>query len=1310
MMLLPGLMTAGVMVAIGLAAGMSNWLVYSVPMILVSSLASVITYFSQRKSQRAKKADREKRYAALLARYGQTLENLREQQRRILLRTDPSPEECLQQVAQLGRSLWARSPEDSDFLAVRIGLSDGVSSVSVRTPDAHDPLDPDPLIVAAQELGSRYSMVPNVPICLDLRKTGVVGLTGARADVLSAARAMAIQIATHHSPDDVKIAAIFSDVEGDEWAWLRWLPHVWSPNKALRYLACDREGVQRLLGVTNDVLNQRRQFVVDMQGGERAIQFPYSLVVFVADMGLAEESPVMQRLQAEGPSLGVYPIFLSDRFRALPRDCEAAIKVDPVESFVTFLEARVSRLFSPDGASREEAEQLATAMAPIRLRRPATARDIPETLSLLDLLGAQEVESLGVLDRWRRSEASGRSLAVPIGMRAGGEPLILDLHERVHGPNGLVAGMVGAGKSELLQTLVTAMAVNYHPHRVAFVLVDYKGGGMADPFVGLPHTLGVITNLQQGNLAVRALASFNVEAQRRQRLFAEAGVNHIDAYQRLYYRGQVTEPLPYLVIIVDEFAEMKTEQPDVAKEFVRIARLGRALGFRLILAMQKPAGIVDGQIEANTRFRLCLRVAQPEDSQAMLKRPEAAYLGGVGRAYFQVGVNEVFELFQVAWSGAPYDPSGADADDPLAIVAVGLDGSRTTLYQPTRQGANTERTQLEAVADHLAEVAVQAGIEPLPGPWLPPLPPALSLQDARPARGWTGSGWVAHERWLQPVVGTFDDPSRRAQGPLEVPLGQEGHLLVYGAPGYGKTVFLQTLVTSLALDHSPAEVNLYLLDCGGRLLKLFEPLPHVGAVITADETERRHRLLRFLAAQIEWRQERCGAQGVATLADYRRVSDESIPAIVVVIDSYAGFVEAHEEDEDAIVQILRDGAAVGVHLVITVTSSSTIRYKLSSNVNLAVALHLVEEGEYAGLVGRLDGALPEALPGRGLLKGNPPVEFQTALPIQGSIDAERVVALRSMIRAMADAWNEASACPIETLPDVVDLRDILARVDGAEEGAVVSDDQLVVPMGLGIDDLSPWYLDLGSEPACLVVGPSQSGKTSLLRTLLLSTAQTGCGHDVELYLIDSRRRGLYPLRMLPAVAGYAQEPDEAEALLQTVESRLETRRRDAIDASPDAAARRGGPSSDGSTILLVVDDILDPFDDITSESCRERLGGLVRIGRRHGLRMLVTGCSDDLASHGWSEPIKSLRALQCGFVLGVADDSVLNLRLSYAERDKVLPAGEAYYLRRGRSTRVKIALPPSGERELGTLVETLLAESRATSPDCQSPADGLVTN
>jgi len=330
----------------------------------------------------------------------------------------------------------------------------------------------------------------------------------------------------------------------------------------------------------------------------------------------------------------------------------------------------------------------------------------------------------------------------------------------------------------------------------------------------LPHLVGTITNLG-GNQTTRALVSIKSELKRRQTIFAQYGVNHIDSYQKLYHSQKAKEPLPHLVIIADEFAELKSEQPDFMRELVSTARVGRSLGVHLILATQKPAGVVDDQIWSNARFRI--------SDAANIKQP--------GRAYIQVGNDEIFELFQSAWSGAGYTP---DASEEITthneISEVAINGYTRSASQIRK----AEFTQLQAAVSHIANVAQKENIVRLKGPWLPPLPEKLYLESLlADVKGcWDGEKWTKADSWLNPVVGLLDDP--------------ENQLIVYGSPGYGKTTFLQTLIMSLALNYSPSDVNIYILDFGVRTLGIFSGLPHVGGTVMVDEEEKLSKLFKFL--------------------------------------------------------------------------------------------------------------------------------------------------------------------------------------------------------------------------------------------------------------------------------------------------------------------------------------------------------------------------------------------------------------------------------------------------------------------------------
>lgn len=1299
--ILPIVMSSGMMITamliIAMVGNRGSFLLFSAPMLLASGAAAYMTNRMQKNKYEQEMAKRHQGYNTLLDSYRNQLQGLQDEQQKILLEKDPKPNECLQWVVTKNRRMWARRPEDSDFLAVRLGIGSSLSKVVVKPPKSDHPLEPDPLIQAAQVLAKDFIELPRAPVVASLQQEGVAGVAGPRSSVINISRAIMMQLAANHSPDEVKIVAIYPQEEEEEWEWLRWLPHAWDDSYQRRFVAHEKDKVHRLLMNMNEILNNRKNQQSNAQSGQN-VRFATTFIFLLAAPELVRNEPLIQRLQSEGPTLGAYPIFLNDRVRSLPQNCQALIKVAKDESYLTLTRNARSYRFVPDLAAKEAGNDFALAMAPVRLEKSGII-EMPTSISLLALMKAQEIEDLQIEQRWQNSQSAKASLAVPIGLDNTAEPLILDLHEKGHGPNGLVAGMVGAGKSELLQTVVACLALNFHPHRVAFVLIDYKGGGMADPFVNLPQTLGIITNLQKGTLAQRAITSLRVEAERRQHTFRDAGVNKIADYQKLYYKGEVQEPMPYLVVIVDEFAEMKSEQPEDAKEFIKIARLGRALGFCLILAMQRPAGVVDGQIEANTRFRLCLRVAQREDSRAMLKRDEAALLSGVGRAYFQVGVNEIFELFQVAYSGALYDPTGSSQDDPLAIKQVMLDGRRDSLYSsPKNASDDQEVTQLQVLVDHLIELGHKKQIQGLSQLWLPPLGEHIALEEIDRGQ-WNGRSWQTHDKWIEPVIGLLDDPRNKDQRPLAIDLGKEGHLSIYGAPGYGKTTVIQSLIVSLARQHSPEEVNFYLLDFGGRVLNAFAGLPHVGGVVFDDDNERLDRLFDYLMQQLEERKRVFGQSGVTSLPAYRDHTKEAMPAIVVVIDNFANFLGNNEPKQDLIIQLSREGGSFGIHLVLTANSMIDIKFKVSSNITMAVALYLVDRGEYVTLVGRSGGLYPEPVAGRGLVRDNPPLEFQTALPIAGQTEVERGRALRALIQQMSQHWHGLSAPPIPTLPDMVELGSLLQP-----QATWPSDLQtpLAVPIGLSVADLRPFEIDLNDGPNFLITGPAQSGKTTLLHTLLLALADRYSPEQLHLCLLDSQRRVFTPLKDLPHIQAHSWDQKAAKTVLTELQTLIKNRQQ-LLQSMGHGAQGIWSP-----LVVVAIDDCYDPFYDGISDMDKKKfLADMVRQTRDLGIHWLVSGSNTDLEAKARMDPfLKMFTQAQVAIVLGGGEDRLFNLhmRLPREERGHLLPPGQGYFVHRGRFYHTKFATPYAGQPNLEEWVAQLIQRHADSSVPVHTPS------
>ena len=627
----------------------------------------------------------------------------------------------------------------------------------------------------------------------------------------------------------------------------------------------------------------------------------------------------------------------------------------------------------------------------------------------------------------------------------------LNLHEKAHGPHGLIAGTTGSGKSETIQSYILSLAVNFHPHDVAFLLIDYKGGGMANLFKNLPHLLGPITNLD-GAQSMRALASINAEIHRRERLFREFEVNHINQYQKKFKNGEATEPLPHLFLISDEFAELKVNQPDFIKELVSIARVGRSLGVHLILATQKPSGVVDDQIWSNSRFKLALKVADRTDSMEMLKTPDAAEITQTGRAYLQVGNNEVYELFQSAWSGADYQPDKDEMGiEDHTIYLINDLGQYEVLNQDLSgldlaEDIKEVPTELEAIVSQIQLLTESQQIPPVPQPWLPPLKERMTLQELEPIQ--------PQEAWEQkkPVsvlLGMADIPQAQKQEPVSVNLSKDGHILLYGSPGTGKTTFLQSAAMDLARKFSPKDITLYLMDFGTNGLAPLGQLPQVADTLLLDQTEKIAKFVRIMERELNRRKKLLSDYGVGTLELYRQASGQQEPAIVILLDSYESMKEEAYEAElfKLLVRISREGLSIGVHLLVTAGRQSNLRAQFYANFKHQLSLPQNDVGEVRSIVGSTPLAKTmEDIKGRALMKRDEVDVIQLALPVAGANDAQVLNNLRQEVASLQEAWTGQRPSAIPMVPEELTEADFYSRAS-----VQAAYKQGLVPLGLDME-------------------------------------------------------------------------------------------------------------------------------------------------------------------------------------------------------------------------------------------------------------------
>ena len=755
----------------------------------IGAIWAVVNSNYNKKEEAESESNRVNKYLEYLVRVEGKLKKKTEYNHLVLAEQYPSSREILEFTTSNTRRLWEKSTTHEDFLSLRLGTGDRPSPNEIEIAKEEMGGEHDPLNDRMEKLQNEYKTLHQVPVGISLyeyRLLGVVSKDEEKRNQLM--RLLSLQIAALHPYTDVRMCYVFPGRDLEKMEYARWLPHTSTPDGKLRMIVCDSKAMGDVMYYLSDVIRERLEASENQKNREETEKVLPHYVVFVSDISMIEGEPVSKYLFDPPKNAGISVIFSADSVDKLPSHCNTIVQWenDYSSCYSTLSKFEEQSGIAFDSVTLPEMDVFSRQLSNFKVRENASNAAIPDMLSFLDMYKTSRVEDLDMYHKWleNRTYESMRSM---IGQKAGEQPVYLDIHEKYHGPHGLVAGTTGSGKSETLQTYILSLVLNYHPHEVAFILIDYKGGGMAQSFIGLPHLAGVITNLG-GNQTTRALLSINAEIKRRQRIFNEYKIKHIDAYIELYRSGEAEEPMPHLLIIADEFAELKKEQPDFVRALVSAARVGRSLGINLILATQKPSGVVDDEIWSNTRFRVCLRVADKQDSNEMLKRTDAAFITGTGRGFLQVGNDEIFDEFQSGWSGAPYTPEIPFSDDSNAkAVIIGLTGKPEAVpKKKKKKGDNVQKfTQLDAMVQYAAKLAEENHIKPLRQIWLAPLPSALYLDDLE-------LSW--NEKQMLIPIGLADDPQNQRQFPVYLDFIKDGHLLVCGSAGAGKTTLVQTIV------------------------------------------------------------------------------------------------------------------------------------------------------------------------------------------------------------------------------------------------------------------------------------------------------------------------------------------------------------------------------------------------------------------------------------------------------------------------------------------------------------------------------------
>lgn len=1029
-------------------------LLMSFSMLLGTVLWPILTKKYEKKQRLINEKKRQDKYLAYLDGIRDEIKRKCKEQSDILSENLVSPANCADRIAERKQNLWERVAGQDDFLRLRLGLGNLPLDADVKYPEKKFTMDDDNLQDAMLSLGAEPKQLVSVPISVSLVDNTTIGICGEHGAASNMLKSLVLQMIALHSYDELKIMLITDESDKDEWDFIRPIQHFWNDDKTMRFFASNADEVKELSAYMEKNLVSR----TDAPHQDYADLSPYYVIISTSKK-LAENCEAIQQLLKFKNNRG-FSILLSGRdLRDLPKETKLVISAcgENSKMFARDDTSGQSVVFKADTVNEAIIGGLAQDIANIELDLGSKHYALPSMITFLEMFNVSKIEHLNSLTRWKENNPT-ISLQTPIGVDSYGSSFNLDLHEKFHGPHGLVAGMTGSGKSEFIITYILSLAVNYHPDEVAFILIDYKGGGLAGAFeddergIKLPHLAGTITNLD-GAAVKRSLISIQSELRRRQAIFNEArkvsneGTMDIYKYQQLYRDKIVSEPVPHLFIISDEFAELKSQQPEFMEQLISAARIGRSLGVHLILATQKPSGVVDDQIWSNSKFRVCLKVQEKSDSQDMIKCPDAAELSQTGRFYLQVGFNELFALGQSAWCGAEYTPTETvEKSVDSSIQVVDNLGRVIMNVKPNKkkQSGGSRIKQIVAIVKYLSDLAAEEKIAVRPL-WLEPIPPFIYVDDIESKYRVSEKGFV-----LNPAIGEYDDPFNQKQGVLTVPLTRDGNCLVYGSTGNGKTTFLTSLCYSLIKNHSAEELNLYIMDFGSETLKVFEEAPQVGGVIVSADEEKTVNFMKMLYKEVERRRNLFSGFGGDYQA-YIKNSGKAEPNIVVVLNNYSGFAEQYEELQDELTLLSRDGVKYGIYFVVAASSVNAVRYKTQQNFKTMLTMQLNDATDYSIVVGKTDGLIPSKYKGRGLAALDRVYEFQTAY-CKDAADMQEY--LREFCaRLKEDSRTSAKHIPI--LPDVVDLAYVAEAADGIRS----------VPVGVGKKSLNILGINLKSRVA-----------------------------------------------------------------------------------------------------------------------------------------------------------------------------------------------------------------------------------------------------
>ncbi len=1229
--LLPSL---GMLLTSGLMASMGgNMIIFSLISGVLAIVTAIITAIQNKLDFKKESKERIEKYNKYVENKKLEITGYRNDERDTLekIYTDLPIVQSL--FMDFSSDLFDRQIQDDDFLDVRLGTGKIKAYRNIEYKKQERLEIEDDLQLLPEKISDEFSILDNAPVVCKFKDSNSVGIIGKEEHRFAIMKNIIIDICARQYYTDVQLFFIATEKNRDNVSWLRFLPHVSNEAINSRNIVCDDESKNRAFDFLFKELSQREQG----KKGEHIVVFFYDEYGF--------QTHPISKFTNKLKDLSATFVFMADTKGDIPQGCSSLIWVNSLSSGTLINSSNQDEKtdFTFNSIDDKAALKIVNLLAPVYTEEISLEGALTKNISLFEMLNILVVDDLNLEERWANSKIF-QSMAAPIGVTKTGT-ISLDLHDKAHGPHGLVAGTTGSGKSEILQTYILSIATIFHPYEVAFVIIDFKGGGMVNQFKNLPHLLGAITNID-GKEIDRSLKSIKAELQKRQRLFAEAEVNHIDKYIQKFKANKVSTPIPHLILIVDEFAELKAEQPEFMKELISAARIGRSLGVHLILATQKPSGQVDDQIWSNSKFKLCLKVQSPEDSNEVLKSPLAAEIKEPGRAYLQVGNNEVFELFQSAYSGAPEKMAESNVKE-FALCEVSETGKRVPVFiQKKKATSNNNFTQLESIVEHVSDYCENKCIERLPNICLPPLPTIIEYPD------------VLFKKETLVEIGIYDDPDNQVQDVAKIDLDNKNTLII-GSSQYGKTNILQSFIRTIANTTTPKESTIYILDFGSMVLKNFENLNHVGGVVCSSEDEKLKNLFKLLFEEMSSRKEKLVSVGVSSYSSYLEAGYTDLPHIYLIIDNFTALIELYLQDDDSLLNIIREGLSVGISTIIVSSQTAGIGYRYLSNFANKIALYCNDNMEYVNLFDHTS-LQPDDIAGRCVLEiDKRMLECQTYLAFEGTKEIERVHQMQTFISDVNEKYVGIKAKPIPCIPTV--LTEQLMKQDFS-----AAIDIYKLPIGLTYSEVQPFYLDFSQLGIMGLCGKENTGHKNFVQYVLASFEANREHHPVRTVIFDDVTRKFDCYKNSPIVDTYTLNVEQVSDIIQTWYSILSERYNRLLE----------GDSANGTDELLLMiiqnNDVAKKIGDDYELS--EQFNEIISRFKGLNVAFLFTNYNNVSLSYDSPEPLRLIKEQQ-HVIFFEALDNLKPFEVPYEElkaNRKRLEVGDAYYIQDNMVTKLKV--------------------------------------